>query len=190
MVAGKYLRDAYMSRSWDLLTRTASGLVRVARGSYRVRSACMNRQSLCGKNMVEHQCPVFWQHFAPLMQQTFARKSHLSQMARGPFIGSPPRLIRSRREATYICTSSVRSNRAGVGFGRVVDWRICPRFWNERYESVIGVRPRPDADGVFCKTSWSGRIIPAIFRPLHVGNLIAGSFVTIAANRRSVIWRG
>ena len=135
-------------------------------------------QSRLWENMVGRSAP-FWQHFAPLMQQTFGEKIAPEQW-HAAFNRVTPSLIRVEAdEATYNLHIIVRFEIEQALVSGELSTADLPSVWNERYESVIGVRPPSDADGVLQDVHWSAGLF-GYFPTYTLGNLIAAQLYDAA----------
>jgi carboxypeptidase Taq len=138
-------------------------------------------QSLLWENMIGRS-REFWTYQFPLLQQRF-----------------PNQLLHERLETFYCAINKVNSSCIRLeadevtyclhiilrfelevdlieGTIKVAD---LPRFWNDRFEAMFGVRPSSDAEGVLQDVHWSGGAI-GYFPAYDLGKIISAQLLAQA----------
>ncbi|MFG0286955.1 MAG: carboxypeptidase M32 [Rhodopirellula sp. JB044] len=135
-------------------------------------------QSRLWENLVGRTAE-FWQCFTPLMRETFGENA-TPQQWHASFNRVTPSLIRVEAdEATYNLHIIVRFELEQALIAGELTTDDLPAVWNERYESVIGVRPPSDADGVLQDVHWSAGLF-GYFPTYTLGNLIGAQLYAAA----------
>jgi carboxypeptidase Taq len=138
-------------------------------------------QSRLWENLVGRS-HAFWQHFFPQAQRVFP--SQLGDVALDEFYWAindvRPSLIRTvSDEATYNLHIIVRFELEQALLEDQLQVVDLPAAWNEKYQSLLGITPPNDADGVLQDIHWSGGAI-GYFPTYTLGNLYASQFFAAA----------
>ncbi len=131
-------------------------------------------QSRLWENLVGRSLP-FWRCFYPSLQACFPEA--LGEVGLEDWYRSvnwvEPSLIRVEAdEATYNLHVILRFELEQELLAGSVDLRELPELWNERMESVLGIRPPEDRLGVLQDMHWAGGHI-GYFSTYALGNVIS-----------------
>lgn len=138
-------------------------------------------QSRLWENLVGRS-HAFWQHFAPLMRETFP--SELGDVSvdqlHAIFNRVEPSLIRVEAdEATYNLHIIVRFELEQALISGDLSTDDLPSAWDDRYGDVIGIRPPSAADGVLQDVHWSAGLF-GYFPTYTLGNLVSAQLFAAA----------
>ncbi|MCD6499262.1 MAG: carboxypeptidase M32 [Deltaproteobacteria bacterium] len=138
-------------------------------------------QSRLWENQIGRSLP-FWRFWYPVLQETFG--DVLSDVSLEAFHlavnGVRPSLIRVEAdEVTYNLHIAVRYELEKALIAGDLAVGDLPEAWNERMESLVGVRPESDSDGVLQDVHWSMGLI-GYFPTYLLGNLYAAQFAVAA----------
>jgi carboxypeptidase Taq len=138
-------------------------------------------QSRMWENLVGRS-HAFWQHFFPQAQKAFP--SGLGDVTLDEFYWAVndvrPSLIRTESdEATYNLHIIARFELEQALLEDELQVADLPGAWNEKYQTLLGISPPNDANGVLQDIHWSGGAI-GYFPTYTLGNLYASQFFAAA----------
>jgi carboxypeptidase Taq len=136
---------------------------------------------------------AFWQHFYPLLQQTFPQP--LAGVSLDTFFRAinrvEPSCIRTDAdEVTYNLHIMLRFDlelQMLEGRLQVAD---LPEAWRERMRADLGVLPPDDRDGCLQDVHWYSGAIGGGFHSYTIGNILSAQFYAAAVEARPDIPRG
>ena len=141
-------------------------------------------QSRLWENQIGRSLP-FWRFWYPVLQEMFG--DVLSDVSLDAFHlavnGVRPSLIRVEAdEVTYNLHIAVRYElEKGLIAGDLSVGDV-PEAWNARMESLVGVRPESDSDGVLQDVHWSMGLV-GYFPTYLIGNVYAAQFAVAASQQ-------
>ena len=131
-------------------------------------------QSRMWENLVARSYP-FWEHFYPLLQQTFPEQLHgvnLDTFYKGINKVEPSLIRVEADEATYNLHIMLRLEMEIALMEGKIEIDELPEVWNARMQEYLGITPSNDAKGVLQDVHWSGGLI-GYFSTYALGNLIS-----------------
>jgi carboxypeptidase Taq len=132
-------------------------------------------QSRMWENLVGRSLP-FWQHFYPLLQETFP--AQLGNVTLASFYKGinkvEPSLIRVEAdEATYNLHIMLRLELEIALVSGEVQVKDLPEAWNARMQDYLGLTPPNDSQGVLQDVHWAHGYM-GYFSTYALGNLVSG----------------
>ncbi len=140
-------------------------------------------QSRLWENLVGRSRP-FWEHFFPKAKTHFP--GALGDVSQDTFYKAVnavnPSLIRVEAdEATYNLHIIIRFELERELLDETLSVADLPVAWNEKYESMLGIVPPTDSDGVMQDVHWSAGLV-GYFPTYSLGNLYASQMFVAAEN--------